>query len=274
MMSQAQVESARTDGFVCPVPVMTKAAADRYLSCFDAYQRDHGTDIDHHTQVKTHLLFTWMMEMGRTPALLDAMEDLIGPDIMMVVSRMWVKNPLDGSFTTWHQDSAYFDYDPPEVWSAWIALTDSREEHGCLRYGRGTHLGPSLSHVETEDDKNLLSRGQYIPDFDDSSMALAEVNAGEAVLHHFRCAHSSLPNTTDHRRIGVLFVYCPTNVRATLGRYSGTCVRGEDKFGYWDAEPAVKRDLDPAALDYVRGLNARYFDKVVRSEAEREQTSG
>jgi ectoine hydroxylase-related dioxygenase (phytanoyl-CoA dioxygenase family) len=187
---------------------------------------------------------------------------------------MWVKNPLDGSFTTWHQDSAYFDYDPPEVWSAWIALTDSREEHGCLRYGRGTHLGPSLSHVETEDDKNLLSRGQYIPDFDDSSMALAEVNAGEAVLHHFRCAHSSLPNTTDQRRIGVLFVYCPTNVRATLGRYSGTCVRGEDKFGYWDAEPAVERDLDPAALDYVRGLNARYFDKVVRSEAEREQTSG
>ena len=270
VLTNAQIRAAREDGFVSGVPVLTKDAADRYLDQFDAYQRTEGIAATHHTQVKTHLLFTWMMEMGRTPRLLDAVEDLIGPDIMMMVSRMWVKNARDGTFTTWHQDSAYFDYDPPEVWSAWIALTDSRAEHGCLRYGRGTHLGPSLPHIETEDDKNLLSRGQYIPDFDESAMALAEMNAGEVTLHHFRCAHSSLPNQTDQRRIGVLFVYCPPHVRPTLGRYAGTCVRGSDSSGNWDPEPPVVRDLDPGMINYVQGLNARYFDRAVRSEQERE----
>ena len=120
----------------------------------------------------------------------------------------------------------------------------------------------------------MLSRGQYIPEFDESTAVDAEVKAGEATLHHFRLPHSSKPNPSDQRRIGILFVYCPPYVRYTLGRYPATCVRGEDAFGHWDADPLPKCDLDPDTVKYFRAFSQRYSDPNVRSEAERTGFNG
>ena len=123
--------------------------------------------------VKAHILFPWMIELGTTPALLDAVEDLIGPDIMLTISAVWVKNGNDPSFTTWHQDSAYFGFEPLDVWGAWVGLTDSLVEHGCLRYKPGSHLKDEMAHIETWEERNLLARGQLIPEFDETDWTIA-----------------------------------------------------------------------------------------------------
>jgi ectoine hydroxylase-related dioxygenase (phytanoyl-CoA dioxygenase family) len=183
---------------------------------------------------------------------------------------VWAKNARDPAFVTWHQDSAYFGYEPMDVWGAWVGLTDSLIEHGCLRYLPGTHLRPEMRHIETYHQDNLLQRGQQIPDFDETGAVDAEVRAGEATLHHFRLAHSSKPNASAHRRIGILFVYCPTHVRPTLGRYPARLVRGSNRYDHWDVDPLPKADLDPEAVAYFERFLGRYNDPAVRSEAERQ----
>jgi ectoine hydroxylase-related dioxygenase (phytanoyl-CoA dioxygenase family) len=268
-LTSEQIEQAKRDGYVVPVPVMRRDEACHYLDCFEAYERDTGQSAPNHLKVKPHVLFTWMMELGTTPALLDAIEDLIGPDIMLVTSAVWAKNARDPHFVTWHQDSAYFGYEPMDVWGAWIGLTDSKIEHGCMKYLPRSHLSPEMSHTETYDELNLLSRGQAIDEIDDSDAIDAEVSAGEASIHHFRLAHSSPPNLSDQRRIGILFVFCPPRVRPTLGRYPATLVRGQNPFDHWDEDPLPERDLDPALVEYFEGFNSRYEDPATRSEAER-----
>lgn len=271
LLTRRQIDDARRDGYVYPVRVLDADAARGYLDWFEDYERNHAAEAPPKLMVKPHLLFPWMVELGATPALLDAIEDLIGPDVMLVSSAVWVKNGNDPSYTTWHQDSAYFGYDPLEVWGAWVGLTDSFVRHGCLRYKPGSHLEREMDHVETWAEDNLLARGQTIPGFDETGVVDAEVGAGEATIHHFRTAHSSKPNTTDQRRIGVLFVYCPPHVRPTLGRFPATLVRGEDRHGHWDAEPTPSRVMDPATLDFFNRLARGYFDPELRSEAERRE---
>ncbi len=270
LLSEKHIEKARRDGFVCPVPVMGAAEAARYLDCFEDFERVTGESAPNHLKVKPHTMLRWMLELGATSAVLDAIEDLIGPDIMLVTSAVWAKNAHDPHFVTWHQDSAYFGYEPMDVWGAWIGLTDSRAENGCLKYLPGTHLVPEMAHTETFDELNLLQRGQRIDEIDESRAVLAEVAAGEATIHHFRVAHASEPNLSAARRIGILFVYCPPYVRPTLGRYPAMLVRGENNYDHWDEDPAPKRDLDPDAVAYFESFLTRYNDPEVRSEAERD----
>ena len=274
VLSDARVESAKRDGYVYPVPVISPEKARFYLEQFEEFERDHAHDRPRKLMVKAHILFPWMIVLGTTPALLDAIEDLIGPDIMLTISAVWVKDGNDPSFTTWHQDSAYFGFEPLDVWGAWVGLTDSLIEHGCLRYKPGSHLKDEMDHVESWAEDNLLARGQLIPEFDETDVVDAEVRAGEATLHHFRTAHSSKPNATDQRRIGILFVYCPPHVRPTLGRFPAKCVRGEDQFGHYDPDPVPKRVMDPDALGFLNRLVDGYFDPDVRSEAERNAAAG
>ena len=221
VLSAVRVESAKHNGYVYPVPVVTPEKARLYFEQFENFERNHAHDAPRKLMVKAHILFPWMIELGTTPALLDAIEDLIGPDIMLTISAVWVKNGNDPSFTTWHQDSAYFGFEPLDVWGAWVGLTDSLTEHGCLRYKPGSHLKDEMDHVETWAEDNLLARGQLIPEFDETGVVDAEVRAGEATLHHFRTAHSSMPNTTDRRRIGILF----GDARERGRRHSGRTAR-------------------------------------------------
>jgi hypothetical protein len=268
-LSETRLADAKRSGYVYPVPVVSRDKARHYLDLFEDYERNHAHNAPRKLMVKAHILFPWMIELGTTPALLDAVEDLIGPDIMLTISAVWVKNGNDPSFTTWHQDSAYFGFEPLDVWGAWVGLTDSLVEHGCLRYKPGSHLKDEMAHIETWEERNLLARGQLIPEFDETGVVDAEVRAGEATLHHFRTAHSSKPNTTGERRIGILFVYCPPHVRPTLGRFPARCVRGVDRHGHYDPDPEPKRVMDPDNVEFLNRLVDGYFDPEVRSEAER-----
>ncbi len=270
-LSQSDLERARRDGSIFPLRIMTPDQAESYRRVYEETEARQGRDVPETLSVKPHLLFRWLFELGTTPALLDAIEDLIGQNILMTTSAIWAKHARDPRLVTWHQDSAYFGYDPLEVWGAWIALTDSNANNGCLRYLPGSHTKPELPHEETWDAENMLSRGQRIIGIDDSDAVNVELEPGECTIHHFRLAHSSEPNRSDRRRIGILFVFCPPHVRPTLANMdTALLVRGEDRHGHWKPEPRPKRDLDPECLDYYNAFLARYTDPETRSEAERQ----
>ena len=216
----------------------------------DAFEREEGYSVGS-LHFKGHLCFRWSWELTRNPAILDAVEDLIGPDILVFASKFWIKGGGDGSYVSWHQDSAYFGLEPHELVAAWVALTDSTPDNGCMRVIPGSHNGAAFTHVETFHDKNLLARGQTIEMVDESTAIDLVLGAGEYSLHHERILHGSLPNRSDRQRIGLTVFFIPTSVRSTVGRRTASLVRGVDDYGHWDVDPVPTRDRDPEILAHT-----------------------
>jgi len=202
--------------------------------------------------------------------MLFVIEDLIGPNILAFASKFWIKRGGDGTYVSWHQDSAYFGLEPHDLVTAWVALTDSTVDNGCMKVIPGSHLGPAHSHVETYHDKNLLARGQAIEGIDDSLAVDLTLEAGQFSRHHERIVHGSLANRTGEARIGLALFFIPTHVCSTLGRRTASLVRGVDDYGHWDPDPAPRFDRDPLILDHMRAAHARYHDRSVAQEAETE----
>ena len=239
----------RRDGFHFPMRVLSPEEARTCRDHLEAHERATGGPIAGDMRHKVHLLFTWANELARHPAILDAVEDIIGPDILCWSSTFFIKEARSPSFVSWHQDATYWGLSTDEVVTAWVAFADAPVESGAMRFWPGSHLRKQLEHRDTFDENNLLSRGQEIAvDVPDGAGVDVPLKAGEMSLHHVLLAHASGPNTTDDRRIGLALRYIPPHVRQLKVRDSATLVRGHDPFGNFDPEPAPKADLDPAAL--------------------------
>lgn len=198
------------------------------------------------------------MDLARTPAQLDAIEDVIGPDILLFGASVFAKTGDGRSFVSWHQDSAYFGLDPHEEITAWVAFTPSTAANGALQVLPRTHTGPDLTHEETFAADNMLARGQALAVTDESTAVTMELRPGEFSLHQERTIHGSKPNSSGGRRIGFAFFYIPTRVRSTIGRRGAALVRGTDRCGHWDADPLPRHDLDPTAIAAMHAAWGQY----------------
>lgn len=263
-LSRDQIEFYRREGYVFPLRCLAPNEARSMHDSLDAFERREGFSAGS-IHFKGHLCFRWSWELARSAAILDAVEDLIGPDILSFASRFWIKGGGDASFVSWHQDSAYFGLDPHDLVTAWVALTDSTPDSGCMEVIPGSHSGEAHSHVETHHEDNLLARGQSIEGIDDTQAVDVALRAGEFSLHHERIVHGSSANRTDAPRIGLALFYIPTSVRSTIGRRTASLVRGVDDHGHWDPDPEPLRDGDPEILAHMRAAHARYHDQIGRA---------
>ncbi|HTG22800.1 MAG TPA: phytanoyl-CoA dioxygenase family protein [Reyranella sp.] len=259
LLTADQVSAYRRDGFHFPVRVLPTAEARAYRDRLEAQERALGGPLTGDMRHKVHLLFTWANELARHPRILDAVEDVIGPDILCWSTTFFTKEARSPSFVSWHQDATYWGLSTDDVITAWIAFADAPVESGAMKFWPGSHLKNQLEHRDTFAEDNLLTRGQEIavevPAGEGVDVAL---KAGEMSLHHVLLAHGSGPNTTDDRRIGYAIRYIPPHVRQLKVRDSATLVRGRDTHGNFDPEPAPHADLDAAAL-------AAHRDAVERS---------
>ena len=250
VLSVEQIARYEHDGAIAPVPVMSRAEADALRARFEALENGIEGEIQARFRIKAHLPFPWLCDLIRHPAMLDAVEDLIGPDIVVWGSSFFTKKARDHRFVSWHQASTYYGLEPPESITAWIAFSDSTRETGCLKIIPGSHKGPAIvRHVETYAEDNLLSRGQTIEDIDESTALDLELRAGEMSIHHNKTIHSSEPNPSDRPRIGFAIHIAPPQVRqAQFDGAAAVVVRGSDRFGHWQPEPVPRRDMDPDCL--------------------------
>lgn len=274
ILQSGQIDAFARDGFLFGFDAVSEPDARGLRTKLESYEDAIGAPASTRLRVKAHLGFPWMVELASNPRVLDVIEDLIGPNIRLYLSSLWAKGARDGTFVSWHQDSAYYGLEPHDEVTTWIALTPSNRTNGCVRVIPGSHDGPDFSHVETRDPANLLSRGQTIADIDDSRAVDMELRAGQFSVHHEKLVHGSDPNRSDNRRIGIAFMYVPTHVRSVIGRRASILVRGVDRFGYWDDDPAPRFDLDPVALAAMKRAQDAYRDPSLRSEAERAAGSG
>ena len=258
LLSPEAVAQYNRDGFYFPVPVLTTDEAAEYRARLESHERKTGKPLQGNWRHKTHLLFTWADQLVRHPKILDAVEDVIGPDILCWTTNFFIKEASNPGFVSWHQDATYWGLEPDDVITAWVAFTDATPENGYMHFLPGSHRTEQLPHVDTFHKDNLLSRGQEIAvEVDKSKGVGVALKAGEMSLHHIKLVHGSEPNRTNDRRIGLAIRYIPTYVRQTKVRDSAMLVRGTDKFHHFDTEPRPQQDLDEKAL-------AAHADSVAR----------
>jgi ectoine hydroxylase-related dioxygenase (phytanoyl-CoA dioxygenase family) len=249
LLSPEDVAQYRRDGFFFPIRVLSPEQAQEYRSRLEAVEREQGGPLRGELRHKSHLLFTWLDALVRHPTLLDAVEDLLGPDLLCWSSSFFIKEARDPAFVSWHQDATYWGLSEPDVVTAWVAFTESSVESGAMRMVPGTHH-EQMAHRDTFAPDNLLSRGQEIMvEVEEAKAVDIVLHPGEISLHHVRMFHGSPPNRSDDRRIGYAIRYIPTRIRQAAGpRDSALLVRGVDEYRHFDLEQPPARDLEPEAL--------------------------
>ena len=264
-LDEAAVREYRERGFLAPIRVMPEAEARDLRARLERFERAQGGPLKGDMRHKTHLLFTWLDELIRRPTILDAVEALIGPDILVWNTNFFVKEAHDPAFVSWHQDSTYWGLSEPDVVTAWVAFTPSTPESGCMQVIPGSHLRDQLAHVDRYDPQNLLTRGQEIAVEINRSEAVDLVLApGEMSLHHIRMAHGSEPNRSSDRRIGFAIRYLPPHVHQLAGRDSAMLVRGVDRFGHFDYEPRPAANFDAAAIVAHAAVMKRHTELLMK----------
>ncbi len=267
-LSAAEVARYQRDGFLFPVDAFRPDEAGRYLDQLEGFERRDGRDFGKGHNFKPHLLFSWVDEIVHHPAVLDVVEELLGPDIRLFHLSVWPKHAHDPVFVSWHQDATYFGLEPPDQVTAWVALTDAPVESGCMEVVPGSHRSGQRHHGQSDSPHNLLSRGQTVSeDFDRRDTAFMAIGAGQMSLHHTHLIHRSGPNRSDHRRVGLGISYIPTATRCRCDtRLSAMLVRGVDRYGNFDDEPRPRTDYGAAEREFHAGALARF------REANREET--
>jgi chlorinating enzyme len=249
ILDSQQVEAFRRDGYLFPLRAFSREEAAQLRGALEAHEAATGAPLQGKWRVKSHLLFTWADRIVHHPAVLDAVEDLIGPDILCWTTNFFIKEAASPGFVSYHQDAAYWGLDPEEVVTAWVALSPANLQSGCMKVMPGSHFETHIPHVETYAENNMLTRGQEIAvEVDEARTVAMPLEPGEMSLHHIRLVHGSAPNRSRDRRIGLAIRYLPASVRQTKGRDSAMLVRGVDRYGHFDPEPRPKQDLGEAEL--------------------------
>lgn len=252
VLSAHEVEQYERDGLVFPLRVLSAAEAGACRRQLEAFEAGNGGALKGAYRFKSHLLFKWLADLIRNPRILDMVEDVIGPDILCWNTNWFIKEPKTPNFVSWHQDNNYWGLDTRKLVSVWVALSPATVESGCMRMVPGSHRWPTLPHVDTFHEHNLLTRGQEIAVGVDEAQAVnVTLATGEAALFAYGIAHSSPANRSDDRRIAIVLRYVPPETRQTLSEWdSAALVRGQDRFGHFTPEPVPAGDFDAEAVAF------------------------
>lgn len=265
LLTSEQKIQYEQNGYVYPIRIMSTEQASLLRKRLEDFEHTQGGPLNGSLRHKTHLLFTWLHELIRNATILDAVEDLYGPDLLCWTTNFFIKEAHDPAYVSWHQDSTYWGLSRPDVVTAWVALSDSNEANGAMEVIPGSHLMDQVPHRDTFSENNLLTRGQEVAvEIDKSKARPVVLQPGEMSLHHVRIIHGSAPNASPERRIGFAIRYIPTSVRQINGEDSATLVRGTDAFNTFEHEPRPTRDLDPhfvAIHQAIADRNARILYK-------------
>ena len=248
LLNQSELSQYERDGFLSPIRVFSGQEAHAMRLQLEAYEATHGSVMKTPYRNKPHLVFKWVAEVIRNPKILDLVEGILGPNLLVWGTNFFIKEPDDGTFVSWHQDSTYWGLSRPDVLTVWIALSPSQRNNGAMKMIRGSHHLDQLPHSDTFEDGNLLTRGQRVDhEVAEEDVAWIELEPGEVSLHHVRIIHGSEANKGADRRVGLAIRFVPTDVRQVNGvKDFATLVRGCDDYRHFEHEPCPAESLGVA----------------------------
>jgi ectoine hydroxylase-related dioxygenase (phytanoyl-CoA dioxygenase family) len=223
-LTPEQVSAFGHEGVVAPLELLSNDEVIRYRAAVEELVSERGQfeRID-----GMHAELDWARELCSHPRLLDYVASLIGDDLLVHGTLMFRKLPGRPGVVPWHQDSVYSGWHLTPTASAWIALSPSTEQNGCMQVIVGSHLQGVREHEERPGSSVLLRRGETIVEAVDESRARALVlAAGQCSLHHCNVIHGSQPNVGDEPRIGFIVRFVTSAYRPELhGRDASILLR-------------------------------------------------
>ena len=266
-LSDPQLRHYRLEGCCFPVTVMPASEAVAICRQIERLESEFRTSLNPYLRENPHYVLCCIDRLIRHPAVLDAVESVIGPDILVWASAFFIKEARSERFVSWHQDARYWGLEPHDGVTAWIALTRSHAGNGGMRFVPGSHLSEVLEHDDTFAPDNILSRGQQVAEVDDSHAVDVILEPGQISLHHMRVVHGSGPNPSEERRLGLAVNYMPAHVRQTTGADCATLVRGIDRYGHFEPGRSPADDMESDALDFYHRVTDRQMEILHRGAA-------
>lgn len=270
-LTPEQIASYEDNGFAFPIDVFS---SDEVADIRERLAQIEALDpeaVSGQNRNNAHLAYDVFDEIVHHSAIADAVEDLIGPDILVLSSIVFAKEANSSGYVSWHQDGTYAAMSDATPVTAWIALTDSTLENGAMRFLPGSHKGEGyLHHADTYADNNILTRGQSIEEIDESQSVPMTLKAGQMSLHHWKVAHASGPNTTDQRRIGFsIQAFIRPSVQQLKGRGFVQQVRGVDPEKNMEHVPRVGDLTRKDALALRQRINKQWLDQLYDGATQR-----
>ena len=213
-LSRQQLTQYERQGIVFPIKALSSEEVSYFNSEFEALIKQCGLQ---RRLYNLHLFFEWAYRLATHDAVLDAIQDVLGGDILVYSTLVFYTPPQDSVYVSWHQDSFYAGLHQTPSISAWIALTQSDSANGCMRVIPQSHKQGLTNHINVGDESKLLRRGEEVAAVNEADALDVVLQPGEMSLHHSAILHKSKPNTSGEPRIGfiVRFVTDQITNRAT-----------------------------------------------------------
>jgi len=235
LLSEDQIKQYNQKGYISPIQALTKNQAQEVKEEIEFIENKWPNELKNLGRNYPHLISPILDNVVRNSNILDAVESIIGKNILACGTTLFIKEPDERGFVSFHQDAKYIGLEPHNWVTAWVAITDANENNGCMKMWPGTHKQELKYHNEKFDynSGNLLTRGQTVENVPLEKTESVILNEGQMSLHHPRIVHGSGINKSKKRRIGfVIQSYIGTNVKQVLGKMYVQLVRGKDNFNY------------------------------------------
>ena len=277
MLDPDQIDSYQRDGYLFPLDLLDSGEVEETIH---ELQRAHddaralGLESKWPMYLRTnvHLLLPFVSRLGSSAGLLDQVESILGPDILLWSAEFFIKPAHTNKVVSWHQDLTYWGLgETDEEMTAWVALSDVTEAAGCMRFVPGSHRHRILPHRDTFAEDNLLSRGQEVAvDVDESDAVKVILRPGQVSFHHGRIFHASGPNHSDHDRIGLVFRFVTPSVKQQVAaRDYAMTVRGGNDSDHWIEVTPPRQNFaaDSLALyEMVRAVQNQALAEGIETE--------
>jgi len=255
-LSSNQLKQYKDEGFVSPINVFSKEKAKEIRDEIELIEKEIPEELEKSGRYNAHLISPLLDEVTHDPKILDAVQSLIGEDILVCGTTLFIKNPNEKGFVSYHQDAKYIGLEPHNWVTAWVAITDSNEHNGCMRMWSGSHKDNLKEHDQKFNQGNLLTRGQTVQNVPKEKITPLVLTAGQMSLHHPTTVHGSDINKSDDRRIGfVIQSYIGANVKQVLGKNSVQIARGKDDFNFHQKIRRNKSLMDKDDLELKKQEN-------------------
>ena len=264
-----QIKEYNENGYIAPIDILSLEQVKIIREEIDYVEKKWPDEINGLNRNNIHYYSTIIDKLVHNSKILDVIENFIGPNILAAGTVLFVKEPDNKGFISWHQDGIYQGWKPYNSITAWLAITDVNEENGCMRMWPGSHKDNFKEHRDTFDENNLLTRGQTIDNVPAKDTLPIILKAGQLSIHHPMTVHGSGPNLSKSRRIGfAIQSYIGTNVKQILGKTYVQQARGKDDFNYHEHTSRPNRLMNKKDL-ILRNNTNKELQKILYKDAKK-----
>ena len=268
-LSSNQLKQYKDKGFVSPINIFSKDKMKEIRNEIELIENTIPGELEKSGRYNAHLISPLLDEVTHNSKILDTVQSLVGENILVCGTTLFIKNPNEQGFVSYHQDAKYIGLEPHNWVTAWVAITDSNEHNGCMRMWSGSHQDILKQHDQKFNEGNLLTRGQTVSNVPKNETEPLILKAGQMSLHHPKVVHGSDLNHSNDRRIGfVIQSYIGTNVKQVLGKNSVQLARGIDKFNFHEKIERTKSLMEKNDLKIKKQENS-YQQEIFYSGSEK-----